>query len=592
MNQGTAYYLKIDQSNSFDSTGEPEKPSRRSLIFKIDSSSEENTPENSQFISPIPVRPASPSFDDAFQLPIGKKRRASFHLLGQLDTETATVANPSISLNVTPTRSPTLRRTRRIHSSAMSTPALKRVEVRVTNNKDQETRKSYGFLSSEEIEKKPIPKIVRYDGKTVLDWARFPRGWTVTKSLNKWTETIPFETSWGIVGDPRLYYAPTEENEILPLEEPIYTYCFFHTKAKKEASDWDLGITPDPPFQQVYGYWGEIPTANEYIKKTKHKVGDMVINPYNRTLKEWNSTKDLYNQFNVLLEQSFMYFDIKDYKYNWRKAIMDDEQELFASYELELIYQACNPTIEGIVTSNGIVTEILVKEQTKVGPDVFVKRMEKIREYLIDRGYQSSKDLYKTIKPPPESNDPRMQWEESIFHYLLWRLNIEEALKILTKALRYSAMYDTDQDNMWNRRMKQPISAFNPLLKKDQENQAKTKGWQAMKDQLRAGIHKRATSPEPRNVPSPVTPTDPDASLHAPDPGSGQRRRRPPSPTGSGGGIIPPIRGGGDPDDSSDPSSDEGGRGRGPRRNRRGTTPIEANEWLFPPPPDPPGGDA
>jgi hypothetical protein len=110
-----------------------------------------------------------------------------------------------------------------------------------------------------------------------------------------------------------------------------------------------------------------------------------------------------------------------------------------------------------------------------------------------------------------------------------------------------------------------------------------------MKEQLKKGIHRRIKNPHVVPADSePDAPTDPNASLEAPDIGGGQRRRRGPRPD-PGGGIIPPIGGGGDPSDSSDSSSNEG---RDPRRHRRGTTPLENNEWLFPPPPDPPGDGA
>jgi hypothetical protein len=293
---------------------------------------------------------------------------------------------------------------------------------------------------------------------------------------------IPFQTSWGIVYDNRLEHDPDEETEVHQLGH-VGTYAFFDPVIKNEE-EWDAyGNIPrtEPPFQRIEGTWIDIPDINKLVAKLKLVEGKRFKNPHNMLLREHNESLEKANRFRVLIEQSCMYYG-DSYSFNWRKAILDDEQEHFWKNELRLLQQICDPTVVKLTMLGSCIMEFRVQLDASAGK-ALETRLETIQNYGETLG----------IEPKgPESPDPDEMFSRKgfFFHQFLFytiqaRIHREEILKITARILKKAYQDDPDPSNPWSRMKRPGPHAFKPYLPDEPEEFERMKSWQEMKDQLR-----------------------------------------------------------------------------------------------------------
>jgi hypothetical protein len=211
------------------------------------------------------------------------------------------------------------------------------------------------------------------------------------------------------------------------------------------------------------------------------------------------------------------------YPFNWRKPILDDEQEHFWEKELTLLKQICDPTVIKLKKLGSYVTEFRVQLDDHTGK-ALAKRLEYISDYGLTLG----------IDPKgPESPDPDRAISKKgfffhgfIFYVLQAQIHREEILKVMARILKKSYQDEPDPGNPWHRMKRLGPHAFQPYLPDDPEEFERMKNWQEMKEQLRRkAIPKRITGPNNEQPVSNTDLTDIDASLDTPSLGHGQRHR-------------------------------------------------------------------
>jgi hypothetical protein len=514
----------------------------------------------------------------------------------------------------------------------MTTPTYDHTRPKNLTDEEREIRKKY--LLPAEIDKIPIPYIRNHEDNDIVDWGQVPEGWTVIPATTDpayWTDFIPFATEWGLIKDNRLTEDVSEESGV---SGPAITAVFFDPLIKQE-DDWNAYGTvnkQDPPYERLQGYWEKIPTPQQLVKGIKITEGAKFTNPYNQPLRHHNQDIESANRFEVLIEQSRMYFN-DPYKFNWRKAIMDTDQEQFVAHEMGLLKKFWDPMVKTMPTK----TQELVVREDEAARKTLGKRIEKYRDYIsMISTVNISFDV--PIPPDPRLGERGFYWPEFVYYGIRTRILTEYTLKKLAKILRHLSITDPDPNNPWTVRMETmgPRRAIAPPPLDDQpdeeDRKKRMRNWKDMKatnrqaneqrqqdwlqrrlaifagtridngsesDPLASedppsigkGTSSKAKTPEPKKVT--MMTGDPDDSSSDDPIGPGkdsrgfkkhQQRRgshdpRRPGPRQPGG-----PRGGSNPNDPVDPRNGFANAFTG----RRGTTPLQDNPWLFPPPPNPP----
>jgi hypothetical protein len=420
--------------------------------------------------APSPVTPNSPNTPDS---------PSPFRPAEELTMADKGKEKP-LSIEATPEQS--------VHPSRPTTPVREApphmaptdilMHVHTKKLSEDELKKRKKFLTAEQIDKVPIPLMIDANGKKIINFAAFPPGWTIVRGeIRMWTPMIPFQTSWGIIYDNRLEHDPDEETEVHQL------YTFFDPIIKNEE-EWDAyGNVPrtEPPFQRIEGTWIDIPDINKLVTKLKLVEGKRFKNPHNMLLREHNESLEKANRFRVLIEQSCMYYG-DSYSFNWRKAILDDEQEHFWKNELRLLQQICDPTVVKLTMLGSCIMEFRVQLDASAGK-ALETRLETIQNYGETLG----------IEPKgPESPDPDEMFSRKgfFFHQFLFytiqaRIHREEILKITARILKKAYQDDPDPSNPWSRMKRPGPHAFKPYLPDEPKEFERMKSWQEMKDQLR-----------------------------------------------------------------------------------------------------------
>jgi hypothetical protein len=163
-----------------------------------------------------------------------------------------------------------------------------------------------------------------------------------------------------MISDPRLAPEESEETQVQEIA-PIYNHAFYDDviKQEEEWDNWGTVERTDPPYKRIHGSWAKIPSVPELAKRINLKEGTKILNPFNKLLRQYNANEGEVNRMNILLEQASMFYRMP-FDYNWRKAILDDEQEHFWHHDLLVVSETMDPIVKTVIKTGNKINDITV----------------------------------------------------------------------------------------------------------------------------------------------------------------------------------------------------------------------------------------